>query len=139
MSESQLATDCRTRVRILSDDVLYPEASDFVRQHCQDRVPKSAQIHGLLQFSQSWEEWQSFVNHQKEREGHPDREFYRALAKWNENCRKRAKEEWNFLSPGLTKAETNRQLSLICGLLVAEFAQHLAAELLRIPRSRSES
>ncbi|MDP2859268.1 MAG: hypothetical protein Q8P50_15030 [Bacillota bacterium] len=126
-------------MRILSDDVLYPEASDFVRQHCQDRVPKPAQIHGLLQFSQSWGDWQSFVNHQKEREGHPDREFYHALARWNENCRKRAKEEWNLVSSGPTKAETNRQLSLVCGLLVAEFVQHLAAELLRVPRSRSES
>jgi hypothetical protein len=112
------------RVRIVSDSELYPEAVRFVAG--QKRLPRAAQIAGLLQFSQDWPEWFKFVKHQYDRKTHGDIDFYTALNKWNLEFPKRVKD-WK-LSDVTEGSAAKRIVDHLCSLLVAEFAQHLAAE-----------
>ncbi len=116
-------------IRLLSDTDLYQQAMDFARRFtsaARTRTAKS-QLQGLLEFSRTWNELDSFVKHQKGK-SHDYSEFYTALAHEMRNLRARAQTE--FVPDGLVKRETSRQTELFAGLLAREFVQHLTAEMM---------
>ena len=116
------------RIRILSDNELYEAAQDFVRQN-EGRLPDHSQVQALLQFSQSWSDWTAFVKHQGSKTSHGDREFYSKLDRWNKALPENLLN-WGLLPEGLTKKERAAKSERLLGLIIAEFAQHLAAEVL---------
>jgi len=70
------------RIELLSDTRLYPEALEFVRQH---PPPKQSQLMGLRQFSRTWRELKSYINHQRGRDWGRDTTtsaFYDALRQY---------------------------------------------------------
>ena len=115
---------------MLSDGALYTDAVRFVGAH---RPPDSAQLNGLLGFSQEFEILDRFVKHQLERDwgtggkGHY-KDFYEALKTYLAKTRKQAETE--FVDPGLSRDQSRKAVDFYAGILAHEFIQHLVAEAL---------
>jgi hypothetical protein len=132
----QLTPDQETQIRLLSDGDVYRAAMTFANEQ-QDVIAYrqfNSQINGLLQFSRSWSELTSFVNHQRSRDWQGVRqsygEFYAALKSQLDDMRSKVRGEYGFVPDDLTKRESNELTDFFAGLLAREFIQHLAAEMM---------
>ena len=122
------------RIRLLSDDLLLPEAVRFA----EGKELQPSQIAGLLSFARcGLPELQNYVGHQADRNWpelrggleHPTKAFYLALKPKLDWIRQQVKEQ-GFVPEELTRAQRNARVNEVGGRLAAEFIQHLAAEML---------
>lgn len=129
-AEMALSSMDLAKVRIYSDNKLYNDAVDFVAGNCRERIPKSAQAQGLLQYALSdWSDLEAFVKHQKNKLQHEDYQFYIALHSYLADLRKWVKDGSDLVSDSLNKADREARLSIVCTAIAREFIQHLTAEL----------
>lgn len=117
------------RIRVLSDGDLYEEALRFVKTHCADRYPNTAQVQGMVEYSIDWYSLNKFTSHQSSKPHHHDHDFYKALYKWLQDSRGRLESEWGLSISAPTTAESKLRRDWLCGLVAREFVQHVAAEI----------
>ncbi|WP_052887897.1 hypothetical protein [Thermogemmatispora carboxidivorans] len=133
LSEEQI-----NRIALLSDEVLYPEAVDFIRQLLDEEdcepLPNS-QINGLhaISLALNYQALRDFVTHQTERNWHQDKRntetFYKKLKEYMEFMKKkRLKNDFHLLSDQGGPQAVRTQTEELMAQLMAEFIQHLAAE-----------
>jgi hypothetical protein len=123
---------------LLSDTVLYPEATTFMRHLVRDLqchpLPTS-QVNGLLSIAQShrYDKLYEFVLHQRDRDW-PLRQrdiktFYTALAETLTNMQRRLRSDFRLVSEA-KRPDGGHQADEqeLMALLAREFIQHLVAE-----------
>ena len=128
------------KIWLLSDTVLYPEATAFIRKLVQeqgcDPLPTS-QIAGLLSIAEAtrYDELHRFVLHQRDRNWPPSKRdiktFYTALEEiLSVMQRKRLKDEFHLMPDiqGRSVSEARQELDELMARLAHEFIQHLIAE-----------
>lgn len=119
-----------TKIRLLSDGILYREALDFIKTH--GTIDGYKQMTSLIRYTQSWDDLEGFVKHQQERDWPGKRayykEFYTIMLDHLKSLRKRVETEWFPPPSGWTKAQKQDWLNELSILVAREFTQHLAAE-----------
>lgn len=117
----------QAELRVLSEHRLYDEAVAFASQH---RGIRHSQLQGLQQYSRRWSELQKYVEHRRERswsDTSPYHAFYGALArKLQDIC---DETQSRFVPDDLTKAESRALTEELASQVIAEFVQHLVAEM----------
>lgn len=152
-----MALTTEQKISLLSDTVLYSEATLFIRKLVKDdssSLPKSliflqqlveteghcdplptSQVTGLLSIARAsrYVELEKFVRHQRDRNWTGSRsnikQFYTALEKFLSNMkRERLKNEFHLGSDGLPNKEASREADELMARLAHDFIQHLVAE-----------
>jgi hypothetical protein len=133
LSEEQI-----NRIALLSDEVLYPEAVDFMRQLLDEEdcepLPNS-QINGLhaISLALNYQALRDFVTHQTGRNWPANKRnieiFYQNLKKYMESMqKKRLKTEFHLLDEQGGVQAMRAQTEELVAQLMAEFIQHVVAE-----------
>jgi len=128
------------KIYLLSDTILYREATVFMRKLVQeqgcDPLPTS-QVAGLLSIAEAtrYDELHRFVLHQRDRNWPPSKRdiktFYAALEEvLSLMQRKRLKDEFRLMPDiqGRSESEARQELDELMARLAREFIQHLVAE-----------
>ncbi len=118
------------KIQLLSDTVLYREAQDFIKQN--STIDGQKQLYSLVNYSQTWEELEKFVAHQKERDWLGSKtyykQFYMALHAYLKQLRDNVEKEWFSPEAELTKVQRRKWVDDYAILVAREFFQHLTAE-----------
>nr|BBH94810.1 hypothetical protein KTA_30090 [Thermogemmatispora argillosa] len=125
-------------IALLSDEVLYPEAIDFMRQLLEEEDCKplsSSQINDLhsISLAHNYQALRDFITHQAERNWPASKRnieiFYQNLKKYMDNMqKKRLKTEFHLLDDQGGIQAMRAQTEELMAQLMAEFIQHLVAE-----------
>jgi hypothetical protein len=133
LSEEQI-----NRIALLSDEVLYPEAVDFMRQLLDKKgcepLPNS-QVNGLhaISLALNYQALRDFVIHQTGRNWLASKRnieiFYQNLKKYMESMQKnRLKAEFHLLDDQGGVQAIRAQAEELMAQVMAEFIQHVVAE-----------
>ncbi|HXL03347.1 MAG: hypothetical protein GX872_03705 [Firmicutes bacterium] len=118
-------------VRLISDNLLYPEAVTFVNEN---DVPEDSQLTGLLEYSRQNDDLMRFIKRQEDRDWTGKKEhyktFYRSLDSYLNNLRKKCKDEFDLVPADLGRTETKERVNEVSTLLAQEYITHLVAEAL---------
>jgi hypothetical protein len=135
------------KLHYLSDNVLYPEAVNFIQQFVNEEdsstLPAS-QVMGLLNIANasSYAELDRFIKHQRERNWTMSKSyiktFYSELEKIFATLRKRIRDEFDLLTYEPANKLAKQETDEIMALLARDFIQHLIAEngLLALERAK---
>jgi hypothetical protein len=126
------------KIDVVSDTVLYPEATALVKQLIEDEecnpLP-SSQITGLLSVAgtNTYTELYRFVLHQRDRNWTASKmdikKFYTALEKYlSDMARQRVKAEFHLIPEGLDVKQTKQMTEVVMAVLAQNFIQHFVAE-----------
>ena len=126
------------KIDVISDTVLYPEATALVKQLIEDEecnpLP-SSQIIGLLNIANTntYTELYRFVLHQRDRNWTASKtdikKFYTALEKYlSDMARQRVKAEFHLIPEELDVKRTKQMTEIVMAVLAQDFIQHFVAE-----------
>lgn len=130
-----LNEDILQKIRLISDNLLYQEAVDFVTNFlAENDIPENSQLIGLLEHSGQINDMQTFINKQEIRDWPEKKEHYKAfyshLNRYLSRLRNRTKNELNLIPPGLVRKEKQKKVNDVYPLLAQEYIKHLVAEAL---------
>jgi hypothetical protein len=116
-------------IRLISDNLLYPEAVAFVNGN---DMPEDSQLTGLLEYSRQQNYLNKFIDKQEGREWTGKKEhysaFYGSLSGYLENLRNRCKDKFGLVPADLGRKGTTERVDEVSALLVQEYITHLVAE-----------
>lgn len=116
-------------IRLISDNLLYPEAVTFVDKN---DIPEDSQLTGLLEYSRKQDDLNKFIDRQGRREWTGNKVhysgFYRSLAAYLESLRNRCKDEFGLVPADLGRKGTTERVDEVSALLAQEYITHLVAE-----------
>jgi hypothetical protein len=125
-----ISSETWARIYLISDQVLYPEALEFINRH--GTIEGQKQLAGLLDYAHNWDDLKRFVDNQRKRDWFGAKEhykrFYQELDTYLRELQGRVKTTFNFVPEGLPRAKERAQTELYAQALAQEFIQHLAAE-----------
>jgi hypothetical protein len=123
------------KIRLLSDNLLYQEAVDFVAEFATENdIPENSQLIGLLEHSGQSDDMKRFIDRQEGRDW-PDKkkhykDFYSRLSRYLNGLRNRTKNELNLVPTGLARKEEQKKVNEVYPLLAQEYIRHLVSEAL---------
>ena len=133
LSEAQVR-----KISLLSDNVLYHEAVDFIRHLVREEECSplsSKQTNGLLNIASvmQYDKLREFVIHQRDRNWPASKAdiktFYTELEKYLALMqKKRLKDEFGLVTEGLSVQAAREEVKQLMAALVYDFVQHLVIE-----------